>query len=106
MSNEGKRRRDVGIARVVDNEKAEYKAHYHQTMAAFFATIRVGGTFMIEEGHAKLTMKPHHPNAKGGLSNGFINPKLQDGSVIEVLGTASEKPTNNGTYARVYQRIR
>lgn len=105
-SNEGKARRDAGIALVVGNAKEEYRAHYRQTMAQFFATIRVGGTFRIEEGHDMLKLAPHVAQATSGLSSGFIRPKLDDGSVVDVDTTTSSRRKNNATRTRVYRRVR
>lgn len=106
MDNTGKSLRDDGIELALANSSEDFKAHYQQTMAQFFATIRVGGTFRIEEGHSLLKLRPHHPNALGANSSGFIKPKLKEGSVIEAAFVTSDRPANHATRTRVYQRIR
>lgn len=106
MDNEGKTRRDDGIGRALDNVKEEYRNHYRTTMWKWFSTVKVGGTFMLEEGHALLTIPPAIPQQVSALSNGFIKPLLRNGEAELYSQSCSLKPHNNATRTRVYVRLR
>jgi hypothetical protein len=106
MDNEGKTRRDDGISRALDNVKEEYRNHYRTTMGKWFSTVKVGRTFMLEEGHAHLTMPPAIPQQTSALSNGFIKQLLRNSEVELYSQSCSTRPHNNATRTRVYVRVR
>ena len=70
---EGENRRDAGIAKVLGNTNATYKAEFRTRV------MRRRAPFLFEE--IRLSMerdgfRPHHHNVAGGLANGFIKKGL------------------------------
>jgi hypothetical protein len=61
---------------------------------------------MIEEGHARLTLRPRIPQSLSANSSGFIRRLLDDGIVVCMSQDTSHKPANHATRTRVYRRVK
>lgn len=103
---DNKQDRDSIISTVLENDRAEFRAHYHAVAEEFFATLNVGGTFAPEEWHAKLQMPPRVPQSMSANSSSVLRGWLKREMIALVDVGTSQRRGNNATRMRVYRKLR
>ena len=85
----GKKLRDDGIEQVMDNQTADWKRLYRESITRWFASCPRGHTFTSEDMRLIAAMhgvpRPHHPNA--WAANAAVNLReLMNQNRIEPTG--------------------